>query len=398
MGVKNRPDNCTLTPRDSGSESDRDSGLGTPLPEREISPFSNNSPAPARHFNFDSDEVFQAEPELRLEKRLGDGSHGTVYKVATKDDNGSTQHLAFKTFRGKKADNNEFRIMQQLKDHPFIVKCHGEAEIEGESGVLFEFVSGPSFITLTNKLISTPMPVGEFINTVKYLEHQKLEAVAAASDSSVVHADLKPSNILLDTETGTLKLIDFGQGCLAGENHGPGHIDYAPPETLQSMGVKSAGPKADTTMDSYSLGQMLYQTITGAADGLGAPYMFGNSFVSGENHHVKLFQTVMAMQKHLVLEDKEMPYQIFPDNPDFLEEQALKTEQNRLGNTDEQAIQASARQLEPELKQIHSLINGLMQLNPKKRMTARDALKHPWFKINPANPEQARETLKRLFP
>lgn len=407
-GIKEAKTDAPLISRGVDSESDRDSGLGSPVSERSISPFSDSdSPSSFDSFSFDDEGVFLSGPDfsssnpalqLQLEKRVGNGSHGAVYKVAVTDDSGQSCFLALKTYRAAGGESNEFRIMRQLQHHPAIVRCYGQAEVDGESGILFEFISGPDFITLNNKLISTPMPVGEFINALKYLEQQKLEAVAVAGEAAVVHADLKPSNILLDTETGTPRLIDFGQACLEGEDFDPGHVDYAAPETLKTLGMRSAGPKADTRMDSYSLGQMLYQTITGAADGEGEPYMFGVSFAGTEsNRDARLFQTVMAMMSHQNLEARGTPHRVFPDDPGFVKEQALKTERQRLGQVDEKTVQESARQLEPELKEIHSLINSLMQLNPDKRMTARAALGHPWFKTSPADPGQARETLKKLF-
>lgn len=405
MDVKEaKPDNNGLIPREHGSESDRDSGLGTPVSERSISPFSERtSPTSTSDFDFDNNEIFPLDSDSELdsnppclEGRIGDGSHGTVYKVATTDSNGRKHYLALKTTRTD-SGNNELRIMRQLKEHPSLVKFHGDAEIDGESGMLFEFISGPSFITLKNQLMSTPMPAEELINVLKYLELQQLEAMAAAGESGVVHADLKPSNMLLDSETCTLKVIDFGQGCIEGEDFDPGFIDYAAPETLKTLGKRSAGPKACTTMDSYSLGQMLYQSITGAADGIGEPYMFGVSFAGKEsNRDARLFQTVMAMMSHQNLEKKGTPHRVFPDNPEFAKEQALKVAQRQLGDADETIIRTSAQKLEPELKEAYSLINDLMQLNPEKRATAKQALEHPWFKTNPVDSEQARETLQRL--
>ena len=405
---ESKPGDNTLIPKRRESESDSDSGIGTPVRERSITPFSDDSfPETARSFDFDSNGLFSPAPDskpdnnsatLSLEVRAGDGSHGTVYKVATKDSNDHKHHLALKTSRDEKSANNELRIMKQLKDHPSIIKCLGEAEVDGESGILFEFVSGPSFITLKNKLMSSPMPTEELINVLKYLEQQQLEAMAAAGECGVIHADLKPSNMLLDTETGILKVIDFGQGCIEGEDFDPGHVDYAAPETLKHMGKRDDGPKASVTMDSYSLGQMLYQTITGAADGMGEPYMFGVSFAGKEsNRDVKLFQTVMAMMPHQSLEKQGTPHRVFPNSLEFVRKQALMIARRQLGDADEATLQDSAKKLEPELQEVYSLVNDLMRLNPEKRITAREALEHSWFKRNPADPKMAMDTLTRLF-
>jgi hypothetical protein len=78
-------------------------------------------------------------------------------------------------------------------------------------------------------------------------------------EKGLVHADLKPANIVLDTQ-GQAHLLDFGIACVELSRAKPGHfkgtLGYAAPEQLQGQPLQSA-------TDIYALGTILYQLITG---------------------------------------------------------------------------------------------------------------------------------------
>jgi serine/threonine protein kinase len=108
---------------------------------------------------------------------------------------------------------------------------------------------------------------------VERLLAQILEGVAAAHDEGIVHADLKPENVLLDAG-GAPKLADLGlsradrrrlaleharegvQDSLATEGKVHGTFDYLAPELR-------AGRELSTQSDVYALGVLLYELLTG---------------------------------------------------------------------------------------------------------------------------------------
>jgi eukaryotic-like serine/threonine-protein kinase len=96
---------------------------------------------------------------------------------------------------------------------------------------------------------------------------QVLDAVQYAHARQVVHRDIKPSNILV-TESGQVRLLDFGVAKLLAEDDGQqtqltalyGRAltpDYASPEHLM-------GEPVDAVSDIYSLGVVLYELLAGA--------------------------------------------------------------------------------------------------------------------------------------
>ena len=89
------------------------------------------------------------------------------------------------------------------------------------------------------------------------------DALEYIHDQGVVHRDLKPENIMVDAED-RIKLIDFGIAGLAGARrltHGKlsqvmGTPDYISPEQVK-------GKRGDSRSDTYAVGVMLYEMLTG---------------------------------------------------------------------------------------------------------------------------------------
>ena len=144
-----------------------------------------------------------------------------------------------------------------LLQHPNIVQIH-EIGQQGEHPFLvMEYVEGKS---LAASLAGKPLPPRKAAELLLALSR----AVHAAHEHGIIHRDLKPGNILL-SEKGIPKICDFG---LARQFENPadqtrtgqlvGTPSYMAPEQVQgNRGVQ--GPAVDV----YSLGAVLYETLTG---------------------------------------------------------------------------------------------------------------------------------------
>jgi eukaryotic-like serine/threonine-protein kinase len=140
-------------------------------------------------------------------------------------------------------------------DHPGIVPIYEIGEHQGQHFFSMGFVEGTS---LAAKVADGPLPPSEAAS----LTRQVAEAMHYAHDKGVIHRDLKPGNVLLDSQ-GRPKVTDFGLAKKLQSDSGltqtgqvMGTPSYMPPEQAEG---KEVGPLADV----YALGAVLYCLLTG---------------------------------------------------------------------------------------------------------------------------------------
>ncbi len=199
--------------------------------------------------------------EYRVLGRLGRGGMGSVYLA--EDPRG--QRVAVKVLEGTlnldpaalRRFEQELEVLRRL-DHPRIVRALG-AGIGSEDGAhwyAMEYVAGRNlsqFLAAHGR-----MPPALALDIVA----EALEGLAAAHGRGVLHRDIKSSNLLLDRE-GHVKLCDFGIAravdltrlTLSGQFLGT--PAYVAPEQADGQDHR---PESDL----YSLGVVLYETLTGA--------------------------------------------------------------------------------------------------------------------------------------
>lgn len=142
-------------------------------------------------------------------------------------------------------------------DHPGIVPIFEIGEHAGQHYFSMGYIAGES---LAPRVAGGPLQAREAAELVGKI----CEAMAYAHDRGVIHRDLKPANILIDS-TGQPKVTDFGlakrteaDSGLTGTGQILGTPSYMPPEQASGK-IEEVGPLADV----YSLGAILYSTLTG---------------------------------------------------------------------------------------------------------------------------------------
>lgn len=199
---------------------------------------------------------------------LGEGGASAVYKVKHK--------LLEKEFAVKillpnripsggiiKRFQQEGRSIGRLK-HKHIVAVHEfEVDENNQPFLVMDFLEGKTLSTLINETggIEPIRAAALFQQIAEALEH--------AHEKSVIHRDLKPNNVVIvsdDNGNETVKLVDFGIAKLeedastqdtltkTGEIFGSPH--YMSPEQCK-------GQELDHRADIYSLGCLMYETLTG---------------------------------------------------------------------------------------------------------------------------------------
>ncbi|MES2595668.1 MAG: serine/threonine-protein kinase [Verrucomicrobiota bacterium] len=150
----------------------------------------------------------------------------------------------------------EAQAVAQLK-HPNIVNIHEIGEHEGQHYYSMDFIEGG---TLADQCHGKSMKVREAAE----LLHTVCEAVHFAHQRGILHRDLKPQNIMVDSE-GRPHVLDFGLAKRIDEDQSLtmtgavlGSPSYMAPEQAQGRNDR-VGPHTDV----YALGAILYQMLTG---------------------------------------------------------------------------------------------------------------------------------------
>eukprot|EP00730_Choanoeca_flexa_P001327 TRINITY_DN10586_c0_g1_i5.p1 TRINITY_DN10586_c0_g1~~TRINITY_DN10586_c0_g1_i5.p1 ORF type:complete len:350 (+),score=56.93 TRINITY_DN10586_c0_g1_i5:52-1101(+) len=190
--------------------------------------------------------------ELNL---LGRGNGGSVSKV---------RHKATNLIIARKAIHLEIKpevrnsILRELKvlhkcSSPHIIGFYGSFWHEGEINILMEYMDGGSLDAVLQRTGRIPE------NVLAEIAHSILQGLIYLRDKlSIIHRDVKPSNVLVSTD-GDCKLCDFG---VSGELHNSlantfvGTRSYMAPERLR-------GEEYTVESDVWSLGMSLVEMATG---------------------------------------------------------------------------------------------------------------------------------------
>ena len=199
--------------------------------------------------------------DYELLEQLGHGGMGIVFKARQRS---LGRIVALKMILATKLSSDEdkarFRAEAEAAarlDHPHIVPVYEVGEIDGQPYFTMKYVEGT---TLAKRLAEGPMRGHEAARLLLPI----CEAIDFAHQRGILHRDLKPSNILIDqhgrpyvTDFGLAKRLRAGS-TLTRSGAILGTPSYMAPE--QAAGRRGQlGPATDV----YSLGAVLYQTITG---------------------------------------------------------------------------------------------------------------------------------------
>lgn len=219
-------------------------------------------------------------PEWKVEKEIGRGSHGTVYKCF-KEENGGKEYSAVKVISvpqseyemsdviSEKMTNDqskayykdiaydlfkEIEILKALKGTKNIVEIYDAEIVEKDDGIGWYILIRMELLTDFNTYSSDK----------KFTEAEVIKlgidlcnALSVCHKARIIHRDVKPENIFVDAE-GNYKLGDFGVAKQLEKTQGSmsvkGTYDYMSPEVF-------GGKKGDGRADLYSLAVVMYKLL-----------------------------------------------------------------------------------------------------------------------------------------
>mmetsp|Transcript_101125 Transcript_101125/g.179500 ORF Transcript_101125/g.179500 Transcript_101125/m.179500 type:complete len:325 (+) Transcript_101125:52-1026(+) len=292
---------------------------------------------------------FEQRYEVTEPKVLGEGTYGKVYKAVAKN---TRQVVAIKRIKLNPEDDEgvpstalrEVAVLKELNSE-FVVK-------------LYEAFCSPNKLTLVFELMENDLKkymkaLGKPLDppVIKCLCWQMVKGLEVCHARRIIHRDIKPQNLLIDSQL-RLKLADFGLARafmvpLPKYTHEVVTVWYRAPEILLGNGLYSL------PVDMWATGCVFAEMATGQ------PLFAGDSEI---DTIFKVFQKLGTPTEEMWPGLSELPF----FKPSFPKWPAKGWENIR--NTKQQV---GAEGID--------LIEKFMAYDPKKRMSARKSLEHPFL-------------------
>lgn len=285
-------------------------------------------------------------------QRIGEGTYGVVYKAKHRE-HGTI--LALKRIRLESEDEGvpctairEISLLKEL-NHPNIVRLYDVIHTERKLTLVFEFLDQD-----LKKYIDSCNGKMELMSIKSFL-YQLLKGVMYCHQHLILHRDLKPQNLLINEE-GELKLADFGLARAFGipvrsYTHEVVTLWYRAPEVLMES------TRYSTPLDIWSVGCIFAEMATGR------PLFPGSG---DQDQLVRIFKILGTPTPGVWPTIVDTPAHKRGFAPARHEPQSLAT-------------------LVPTLcPQGIDLLEKTLKYEPSQRISAKDALAHPYFEELPA--------------
>ena len=190
-----------------------------------------------------------------IRERLGQGGMGTLYLAL---DPAIDRLVALKLLR---VDNDEMRarFLREARSagrlqHSHIVTVYDVGEHEGQPFIAMEYINGETL----GEMIQRRAPIS--VSRKLTLMEELCEGLAYAHSAGLIHRDIKPANLMITTDGGTLKVLDFGIARGSGDSGLTevgtmmGTPNYMSPE-------QASGKPVDQRSDIFAVGAVIYETL-----------------------------------------------------------------------------------------------------------------------------------------
>ena len=202
--------------------------------------------------------IGQTISHYHITDKLGEGGMGVVYKA---EDTSLKRPVALKFLAAHLLRDEEVKARFRREaeaaaalNHPNICTVHEIAEASGKTFIAMALIEGEP---LEKKIEAGPLKLNDALETAI----QTAKGLQAAHAKGIVHRDIKPANLMIG-EDGHVTIMDFGLALLTDRSkltrldETMGTVTYMSPEQTYGMDL-------DHRTDVWSLGVVLYETVTG---------------------------------------------------------------------------------------------------------------------------------------
>nr|XP_033492260.1 mitogen-activated protein kinase 15 isoform X1 [Epinephelus lanceolatus] len=307
---------------------------------------------------YGSTNVSEVEEHISLKyeikKRLGKGAYGIVWKAIDRQTGDIVAvKKIFDAFRNRTDAQRTFReimFLQEFGDHPNIVKLLNVIRAQNDKDIylIFEYMDTDLHAVIKK---------GTLLKDIhkRYVMYQLFKAIKYLHSGNVIHRDQKPSNVLLDTDC-VVKLCDFGLARslnqIQEDSGNPALTEYVATRWYRAPEILLGSARYTKGVDMWSLGCILGEMLLGKA-------LFPGTST------INQIEKIMSAIPH-------------PSPEDIL---AIKSE---YGSSVIQRMLLKPQVPLEDLLQTSvppdalDLLKGLLVFNPDKRLTAEQALQHPY--------------------
>ncbi|XP_077207355.1 mitogen-activated protein kinase 15 isoform X7 [Paroedura picta] len=289
-----------------------------------------------------------------VKRRLGKGAYGIVWKaVDRKTGEIVAVKKIFDAFRNRTDAQRTFReimFLQEFGEHPNIIKLLNVIRAQNDKDIYLVFESMETDLHAVIKK-------GNLLKDIHkcYILYQLLKATKFIHSGNVIHRDQKPSNILLDADC-FVKLCDFGLArslCQIHKDHSNQALtEYVATRWYRAPEILLASHSYTKGVDMWSIGCILGEML------LGKPLFPGTS-------------TVNQIEQILHVIPPPSPEDVAAFHSDY-----RASIINRLSSQQRVTFEDILPPSTPP--QALDLLKRLLVFNPDKRLTAEEALKHPY--------------------
>ena len=355
---------------------------------------------------------------------LGTGISGQTFKVFCKNDN---KYYALKIIKNEpvltKMSNYEYLIMKKLNDldkndQYHIIRSYNCFKFNNHLCIVNELMQK----TLL-EILKVNSSVGLSLTSIRFITKQILKAVEFIHNSDFIHTDLKPENILLSiqnennvntnnqasqntdliTNKVLVKIADFGSAIMK--------KDIIRKEYIQSMYYRAPeviiGLPLNEKVDVWSIACILIELY------ISTPIMPGTS---SYDQLYKINTLIGECPQHLIefskkgykyfIKDKETSYyriktpkeyyseypkdkpkEYYPipekmrniDELINIKKDTIKSKNSRIKSLNNSSMSINSTNIKDELVAFIHLLKGMLQIDPSKRWSCKQCLKHPFI-------------------